>query len=1260
MQGGDLPDCKPLAINANTKFLFIGDSIFSELTDHLTIPDFQVLCLPDYTMETAANRILSTQAAPRFVALHFGTRDIPALNDPKEIFKSATKLLDAAKLAFPTAEIHLVSVLYRPDVDPYFIDQVNEELNEACFSTGCLFLQLSQSIENGHMKEDGIHLNQRGLLRLCDCLEEVTNLAPDDDFIDWLSSPSRSIQAANSEETQTVAAFWAKPAEDRPTWCFEPQARLFIEATIGGVEMKVLLDSGATNSLLPSSSIPILTSRGIKVNPSDTTVNLADGGPAKLVGKATIPVIIGGTSWIGEFYFMDSLPYQALLGVDCMRGTKMNIDFSLPAIKVKTVNGAREVPIIHLCCLSLEEPETDSREVPLHPDLTPGDFVEFNDFISTWKEEFKTSPALTSIMHHKIYLEPNTVPVKQRHYPVSPYLQEIITKEIDSLLEKGHIEDSQSPWSSPLVLVPKKNTLEKRVCVDFRALNARTIKNSYPLPYLQSVLDSLKDSYFVSAIDLKSGFHQIPLDDESKPLTAFTVPGGGGLYQYKVMPFGLCNAPATFQNLMDVVLRPLLKGGRVRVYMDDLVVTTKTFDEHIAVLNDVFRLLLHAGLSVNWEKSRFLQPEVEYLGHVVGRGTLKPSPGKVSAILEYPEPRTIKQIRSFLGACAWFKRFIPNFAHLAEPLTRLLRKDEPWKWDAEQKEAFNQLKIRLTTSPVLRCPNFDLPFVVETDASNVGLGAVLRQKENDENYVVAYASRTLNRAERNLATTHKELLGVLFGIEKFRPYIEGSHFKLVTDHTALQWLQTTKNPTGKFARWILRISQYDFEVIHRPGSLMPVSDCLSRGPYNVKTETDIEIAACSLDMTVPDISKSTDPWYTNLKNKITDLQSSYPAFRIVNDIMYKSVYDSVTQRQQWRIVVPTEMRKKIIESCHNPPTAGHFGFKKTLERIKQDYYWPNMYVTIRAYVAKCLLCQQFKASNNVAYGTMSDDPPCMKPMRLWTTDIVGPLPRSLKQNKFILVAEDVATKFVVAAPMRSATTSAVKKILLNEVILVHGAPELLLADNGSAFISKEFKEFCSQHSIELRHVPKYYPRGNMVERANRVIKTALSIYSSDNQRNWDDYIRHIAFAVNTSVSETTSFTPARLVYGRELRPLHSIIPSCNNVVGDFDPAFYNENLEKDTALNFEKALECLQKAKTKQSQQYNLRHRIPTFAVGDIVWRRNFALSQGANNIAAKLLPKFIGPFSVKKKLSPSQYLLVTMNGKDAGRWPSLHLKHVT
>lgn len=1225
--------------------LVIGDSIVRNILGALDQEKHGVISWPGCTMKKANSLLSAFKTEADVVALSFGGNDLKPSQEPALILPYARDLLKTAKKQFSLSEVHLLSILPRKAFAEDFLKEANDVLSQACALENCAFTDFSNSFESAHFQEDGVHLTNNGALRLAECILNLVDSAPDSNCAAWLTSPS---EAANEEDgTIEVAAFWVP--KRRPQWSFEEHARLYVDAMIGGVSMEALLDGGASHCHLPSSIIPLLQSKGIKIEPASQSVFMGDGRPSVVAGKATIPVNLGGKTWTGEFFFLDSLPYEAILGIDCLRGLRMVIDYETPKITVRNSLGINEVPIIHLCCSG---PQPEDVSSPKHPALSEDEYSQFDRFLDKWKADFISSPGRTSKMTHTIYLEPGTVPVRQRSYPCSPYVAEVINAEIDSLLDKGLIEPSISPWCSPLIVVPKKNG-EKRVCVDFRVLNARTLKNSYPLPFLQEVLDSLKDSNIVSTIDLKSGFHQIPLSLESKAMTAFSAPGGKGFFQFTVMPFGLTNAPATFQNLMNVVLQPVMKKGNVRVYMDDLVVSSNTFEQHLEILNEVFSLLLEAGLTINWKKSHFLQAEIEYLGHIVGQGQLKASPGKISAVVDMPPPSNQKQVKSFIGACAWFKRFIPSFSTVCEPLTRLLKKNQPWNWGDEQKAAFQDLKQCLTTSPILRCPDFSLPFTIETDASNVGLGAVLKQVAGSETYVVAYASRTLNSAERDLATTHKELLGVLFGVEKFRPYVEGCKFLLITDHSALTWLLSLKNPMGKFARWILRLSQFDFDVQHREGRSLAVSDCLSRTPY-FSENTAMQLSA--LEINLADFK---DAKHGMLLKNVSDRPEAYPSFRILDGLLYKKVYKPTSSGRTLLLVVPQDFRQLVMNRLHGDPTSGHFGFKKTLERIRCDYYWPNMFVEVRQFVAKCLECQKFKAPNTAPCGGMSDEPPSLKPMSIVSCDLIGPLPRSKQQNRFAVVLQDTATKYVTAIPVRSATSKAVIKVFKNDWVFLHGPPDILLTDNGPAFISKELKEVCEAFGVKQHFAPRYFPRANAVERVNRTLKTSIAIFAHSDHRNWDSHLREFSFAINTIPSESTSLSPARLVFGRELRPCFTLLPSpTDSGVTDFDAAVYDSEVQRELALSYGKALASLRKAKEQQARAYNLRHRGVTFRVDDLVLRRNFALSQGADGVAAKLLPKFIGPFRIGKVLSPTQFQLINLRGDDAGRWAADHLKH--
>ncbi|KAL6417111.1 hypothetical protein ACFW04_014674 [Cataglyphis niger] len=389
-------------------------------------------------------------------------------------------------------------------------------------------------------------------------------------------------------------------------------------------------------------------------------------------------------------------------------------------------------------------------------------------------------------------------------------MQAIIDQEVEDMEAAGVIEPSTSAWSSPVVLVKKKDG-KYRFCIDFRKVNDATEKDAYPLPQVTATLEKLRGAKYLSTLDLKQGYWQVPLESKSRPITAFTIPGRG-LYQFKVMPFGLHSAPATFQRLLDKIISPALEPN-VFVYLDDIIIISKTFDDHLRLLTEVFRRLRDARLRLNPEKCKFCVDQLKYLGHVVDRKGIRTDPEKVSAIENWPEPHTVKQIRQFLGMASWYRRFIANFSTIAAPLTSLTKKNAKWKWGAEETTAFRELKKTLVSAPVLACPDFARRFVLQTDASASGLGAVLTQNFEEGERVIAYASRTLNSAEKNYSATELECLAVVWGIRRMKGYLEGYPFTVITDHQALKWLQRLEAPTGRLARWLFELQQYDLEHI---------------------------------------------------------------------------------------------------------------------------------------------------------------------------------------------------------------------------------------------------------------------------------------------------------------------------------------------------------------------------------------------------------------------------------------------------------------
>ena len=420
--------------------------------------------------------------------------------------------------------------------------------------------------------------------------------------------------------------------------------------------------------------------------------------------------------------------------------------------------------------------------------------------------------------------QPRRLPARRVPLHSKPKLQE----EIESLLRRGLISPSRSPWASPIVLVEKKDG-STRFCVDYRELNAATIKDSYPIPRTDEALDTLAGACIFTTLDLAAGYWQQEMHPDDRHKTAFATPGGG-LYEWNVMPFGLCNAPAAFQRLMDLVLTGL-NWRTCLVYIDDIIVFSSTIEEHKQRLGEVFKRIDSAGLKLNLSKCHFFKEKVEYLGHVVSARGVEPRTEKIQAVQEFPVPKNAKELSRFIGLANYYRRFIPRFADVAAPLYDAMKAKTLFSWTETCQAAFEELKNRLTTAPVLAFPRMDLPFIVETDASDIGVGAILSQKYEDGSiHVIAYSSSALRAQKKSWITAEKEAFAIISAVREFRPYLYHSKFTIITDHEPIKWMDDLNCPPHKIYRWILELQEYEYEIIHRPGRIHSHADALSRAP----------------------------------------------------------------------------------------------------------------------------------------------------------------------------------------------------------------------------------------------------------------------------------------------------------------------------------------------------------------------------------------------------------------------------------------------
>lgn len=474
--------------------------------------------------------------------------------------------------------------------------------------------------------------------------------------------------------------------------------------------------------------------------------------------------------------------------------------------------------------------------------LADDDQLRLAEFLKRNADVFaKSSDDLgrTSLVKHRIDTGANR-PVKQPPRRVPVHKKHIVQEELDKMITRGVIEPCDGPWSSPIVLVTKKDGTT-RFCIDFRVVNQLTRKDAYPLPRIEDNIDALQGSTLYSTLDLISGFWQVEVDPRDRDKTAFSV-GGGGLYRFVTMPFGLCNAPATFERLMERVLKGLQWEIAV-LYIDDVVVFSKTVDEHLERLDRVLERFREAGLRLKASKCQLLSERVEFLGYIISANGVEVEPGKIAKVKQWPTPKCLRDVRSFVGLCAYYRRFVPDFSTICKPLFMLTKKGQPFVWGPAQAEAMSTMKKLLTEAPILSYPKPEGRYVLDTDASNVGIGAVLSQEQEGEEKVIAYGSKVLNKAQMNYCTTRRELLAIISFLGDYHHYLWGREFLVRTDHAALYWLLRKRDVEGQMARWLAKIQVYQMKIEHRPGKKHGNADALSRCMEGCRDMDALEIPA---------------------------------------------------------------------------------------------------------------------------------------------------------------------------------------------------------------------------------------------------------------------------------------------------------------------------------------------------------------------------------------------------------------------------------
>ncbi|GLB45568.1 putative retrotransposable element tf2 155 kda protein type 1-like [Lyophyllum shimeji] len=884
-------------------------------------------------------------------------------------------------------------------------------------------------------------------------------------------------------------------------------------------------------------------------------------------------------------------------------------------------------------------------------DAVPDYLHDFEDVFS--KAAFDELPERKQ-WDHAIELEPGSTPSSCKVYPLAPNEQAELDAFLEENLRSGRIRPSKSPMASPVFFIKKKDG-SLRLVQDYRALNAITVKNRYPLPLISELINNLRGARYFTKLDVRWGYNNVRIKEGDEWKAAFRT--NRGLFELLVMFFGLTNSPATFQTMMNDIFRDLIAQGVVCVYLDDILIYTKTLEEHRRITRIVLDRLREHRLFLKPEKCEFERTEIEYLGLIISHGTASMDPVKVAGVAEWPVPKNKKEVQSFLGFTNFYRRFIRDFSHHARPLFDLTAKDVAWTWGSGQQDAFDSLKRAITSKPVLIFPDDDRPFRVEADSSDFATGAVLSQQspEDEKWHPVAFYSKSLNAVERNYEIHDKEMLAIIRALEEWRHFLEGARHKveIYTDHKNLQYFLTAKKLNRRQARWSLYLANFDFVLHHRPGRSMGKPDALSHRPDHGDGSADNAdivllkpeffavralqglIASGEEDKILRDIRRGNREGAQEdvVAKAAAALKSARSGVRSVRSAEWSE--DQGVLMFRGRIYVPNipELRHRIVEQHHDSRVAGHPGRWKTLELVSRSYWWPQMSRYIGSYTSTCDLCQRTKVRRQLPMGKLH---PLPIPEGRWSVvsvDFIIELPEAHGYDAVMVVVDSMGKRAHFIPTHTTCTAMGAANLYRKHVWKLHGLPDAFVSDRGPQFVAEFTRELYRLLGIKLSTSTAYHPQSDgQTERVNQELEQYLRVFCNERQDDWDDLLPEAEFQYNNHVHSATKFTPFMLDTGRnprmgfEPRPLNS-----NNETA-------NEFFER-MKLAQEEAKAALAKAKDDMARYYDQR-RIPApeYKPGDRVYLD--ASDIQTTRPSKKLSHRYLGPYTIERQVGPLAYKL--------------------
>lgn len=872
---------------------------------------------------------------------------------------------------------------------------------------------------------------------------------------------------------------------------------------------------------------------------------------------------------------------------------------------------------------------------------------------------------------HKIEMK-DSCPHKPKSFPVPLKYREQVREQLVEMESLGVISKQATEFISPLVVALRSNG-KIRICLDARAINEKMVNEHAKPPTIDEVLALIGDRNYFSKIDINKAYWQIKLDGQSSKYTGFLF--DGQTYVFERLPFGLKTSSSSFTRALGVVLDkvPHLRPNLI-VYLDDILVCSHSFEDHIQHLSQLFETLHDAGIRLNKDKCQFVTPVVQFLGHELSQVTVEMTEGTKQAISVFKAPMNKKQLQSFLGLINWDRRFVPNLSELTKPLENLLKKEVKFKWTLESEVSFAQIKQAFKNADKLFLIRPNLEYGLDTDASCVGLGARLFQFDVDNpdiQFTLAYASRSLKPAELNYTTTEQEGLALAWALNKFKIILIGRRVHVSTDHRALVFLGSCANSSRRIARWMELFTLFDLKVSHVPGAVNTIADYLSRQPTMEKAEglkqsylsddsVELELAAMEL---LPeeegDISEWIDWIRAAQKQDPTTREQMRRRSRSCNKrlgILRKKFPDLSTDK----IIIPDSVSWEFLGKVH--VFLLHFGTDKVIDFVKRYFVVENLDRTARDVVASCHTCLASKYYTRPTVGDQYYDLPGETGL-VTSIDLFGPLPRSYEGNKYVLVLMDLFSKHTALYPLKNQKVDTIIHTIENDYIPRRGyVPQALLTDRGGQFVTAKWKLFAGRVGTQLKKTAPYNPQANPVERVMRELGRVLRTYARDDHECWDGIIPRLETVMNHVTHSSTGYPPIALELdyhwyspGRGVRinpeerfqlpprllPLH-MVPFRRRIAPDPETPQSREQARYDSRIS-------LQIAAAKRKKQADKKGTAEGFRAGQLVWRKTQKRSDALHRKIKKLFPVYEGPLRVIGSPHPNSYELQWLDGRYAG-----------